>query len=76
MNHLEEVTEGLMTTFRELKAGDIEAKDAQELANVAGKIISAYKTRIAYAVIRNDAPMIAGLETTPGLVALPDRRAA
>lgn len=76
MNHIEEITEGLMATFRELKAGDIEAKDAQELANVAGKIISAYKTRIAYAMIRNDAPLIAGLETTPGLVALPQDKAA
>lgn len=76
MNHIEEVTEGLMETFRGLRSGDVENKDAQEIANVAGKIISAYKTRIAYAMIRNDAPMIAGLETTPEAVALPRREAA
>lgn len=65
MNHLEEITEGLMEVFRGLKSRDLEAKDAVEINNTAGKIISAYKTRIAYAALRGDTPMIEGLETTP-----------
>lgn len=65
MNHLEEVTDGLMGVFRELRAGTMEAKDAVEINNTAGKIISAYKVRIAYAALRGDVPEIAGLETTP-----------
>lgn len=67
MNHLEEVTEGLMEVFRSLKSGDMEAKDAMEINNTAGKIISAYKTRIAYHALRGDAPSIEGLETTAPL---------
>lgn len=70
MNHLEEVTEGLMEVFRALKSGDMEAKEAVEINNTAGKIISAYKTRIAYSALRGDTPMIEGLETTPNLRAI------
>lgn len=67
MNHLEEITEGLMEVFRALKTGDMEAKDAQEINNTAGKVISAYKTRIAYHALRGDSPSIEGLETSPKL---------
>lgn len=70
MNHLEEVTEGLMDVFRSLRSGDMDAKDAVEVNNTAGKIISAYKTRIAYAAIRGEAPRIEGLETTPATTVL------
>lgn len=65
MNHLEEVTDGLIDVFRRLRSGDMEAKEAVEINNTAGKIISAYKTRIAYAALRGDIPKIEGLETTP-----------
>lgn len=67
MNHLEEITEGLMEVFRALKTGDMEAKDAMEMNNTAGKVISAYKTRIAYHALRGDRPDIEGLETSPKL---------
>jgi len=70
MNHLEEVTEGLMDVFRSLRSGDMDPKEAVEINNTAGKIISAYKTRIAYAALRGEAPVIDGLETTPKTLAL------
>jgi hypothetical protein len=76
MNHLEEITEGLMEVFRALKTGDMEAKDAMEINNTAGKVISAYKTRIAYHALRGDTPAIEGLETTPKVATIRDARAA
>lgn len=76
MNHIEEVTEGLMEVFRALQSGDMEAKDAQEINNTAGKIISAYKTRIAYGALRGDMPQIEGLETTPSLKVIAAAKAA
>ena len=76
MSDIEEVTVGLMEVFRALRSGDMEAKDAQEINNTAGKIISAYKTRIAYHALRGDTPEIEGLGTTPKLAAIKDARAA
>lgn len=72
MNHLEEITDGLMEVFRDLKAGTMDGKEAVEINNTAGKIISAYKTRIAYAMLRGDSPMIDGLETTPKVMSIAD----
>ena len=63
MNHLQEITEGLMDVFRDLRSGEMEPKAAVEINNTAGKIISAYKTRLAYAIMRGDVPLIEGLET-------------
>lgn len=65
MNEVEEVTEGLMEVFRALNTGAMDAKDAQEINNTAGKIISAYKARLTYHALRGEAPRIQGLETTP-----------
>lgn len=61
MTDIEEVTEGLMETFRALRAGDMQAKEAVEINNTAGKIISAYKVRVAYAALRREEPDIPGL---------------
>ena len=57
-DHIEEVTAGLMETFRGLRDGTIKPKEAQELNNTAGKIISAYKARLAYHALRGEAPII------------------
>jgi len=72
MNHLEEITEGLMEVFRDLKSGAMNGREAVEINNTAGKVISAYKTRIAYAMLRGDSPMIDGLETTPKVMTIAD----
>ncbi len=64
MSDIEEVTEGLMDVFRQLRDGTMEPKDAMEINNTAGKIISAYKTRIAYHALRDERPTIEGLSTT------------
>lgn len=69
MSHIEELTDGLMATFRLQMTNDIEADDAEARANVAGKIINAYKTRLAYAIIRGDQPLIEGLESSASLPA-------
>lgn len=61
MTDIEEVTDGLMAVFRDLRSGAMEAKDAVEINNTAGKIISAYKVRIAYHALRQEAPEIEGL---------------
>lgn len=76
MTEIEEVTQGLMEVFRDLKSGAMEPQDAMEINNTAGKIISAYKTRIAYHALRGEAPEIEGLNTTPKVAAIKDARAA
>lgn len=63
MNDIQEVTAGLMDVFRGLRDGSMQAKDAIEVNNTAGKIISAYKVRLAYHALRDEKPDILGLET-------------
>ena len=70
MSDIEEITEGLMDVFRQLRSGDMEAKDAMEINNTAGKVISAYKTRIAYHALRSEPPTIPGLATSKQIAAL------
>lgn len=67
MTDIEEVTDGLMDVFRKLRGGEMEAKEAVEINNTAGKIISAYKVRVAYQALLDDRRSIPGLEgsTTP-----------
>ncbi len=72
MTHIEEITEGLMEVFRDLKSGAREGKDVEEINNTAGKVISAYKTRIAYHALRGDVPDIAGLNTSPQVKSIKD----
>lgn len=64
MTHIEEVTEGIMETFREMRAGAVDRADASEIANLGGKVISAYKTRLVYHGMRGEIPEIPGLGTT------------
>lgn len=64
MTHIEEITSGLMDVFRKLRSGEMNPKDAVEINNTAGKVISAYKTRIAYSALRKEEPRIPGLETS------------
>lgn len=64
---VEEVTAGLMDSFRNLREGgltDTAFREAVELANTGGKVLSAYKLRLLYAKLRKEAPDIPGLTTT------------
>jgi hypothetical protein len=53
-----ELRNDLLKVYDELRAGKLEAKDAKEINNTAGKIISSAKVQLEYAAIRNEKPEI------------------
>lgn len=55
----------LLNVFAGLRDHTIEAKDAVELNNTAGKIISAAKVQLAYHALRGETPYIQFLESAP-----------
>lgn len=58
MTTINEIRDGLVETFNALRNGTMEAKDAVEINNTAGKIISSAKVQIAYHALREEAPNI------------------
>lgn len=48
----------LAKLYCELRTGEVEAKDAFELANIAGKQIGLAKARVAYYALRSETPQI------------------
>lgn len=66
MKNAEELRSDLAEVFCALKAGIIAAKDASELANLAGKMIASAKVQVEYYALRKESPRIAFLETTSG----------
>lgn len=48
----------LARLYKELKNGEVEEKDAAELTNIAGKMISTAKAQVAYYALRKDIPNI------------------
>lgn len=66
MTTITDIRDQLIEIFNELRAGTIELKDAAEINNTAGKIISTAKTQIAYSALRGEAPYIPFLDTTTG----------
>ncbi|HVK42696.1 MAG TPA: hypothetical protein VM471_09485 [Phenylobacterium sp.] len=61
MTTISDIRNELINVFNGLRDGSIEAKDAMEINNTAGKIISTAKVQIAYHALRNEAPEIAFL---------------
>jgi hypothetical protein len=53
-----ELRNDLLKVYDQLRAGKLEAKDAKEINNTAGKIISSAKAQLEYAVVRNEKPEI------------------
>lgn len=49
MNNIKELRQELIDIFEQLKSKKIKAKEAKELVNTAGKIISTVKLQIDYA---------------------------
>lgn len=47
--------------FDELRSGEIEIKQAAELSNIAGKMISSAKVQVEYYALLGEAPSIAFL---------------
>lgn len=48
----------LAKTFEELSSGSLKAKEAKELANIAGKMINSAKVQVEYYALRKEAPII------------------
>lgn len=66
MTTITDIRDQLIEVFNDLRAGRMELKDAAEINNTAGKIISTAKTQIAYSALRGEAPYIPFLDTTTG----------
>ncbi len=54
MKNVNELRDQLADTFTALSNGDIEAKTAKELANLAGKMINSAKVQLEYHALRSD----------------------
>ena len=68
------VREHLLDVFNCLRAGTLEAKDAVEINNTAGKIISSLKVQLAYHAMRSERPEIEFLNSDPTTKTLPDQK--
>lgn len=66
MTTITDIRDQLIEVFNGLRDGSVELKDAAEINNTAGKIISTAKTQIAYSALRGEAPYIPFLDTTTG----------
>lgn len=58
MKNITELTGSLTKLYAEIEAGGIDMKQATELNNTAGKIISAHKIQLAYHAMRGESPTI------------------
>lgn len=58
MTTITDIRNDLITVFNKLRDGEMEAKDAFEINNTAGKIISSAKVQLAYAALRGEKPEI------------------
>ena len=63
MTTITEIRDQLIEVFNGLRDGSIDAKDAVEINNTAGKIINSAKVQIAYSALRGEAPYIPFLDT-------------
>lgn len=62
MKTVRELRDELAIVFDQLNSGAIKAKDAGELANVAGKMINSAKVQLEYYALRKETPNIPFLE--------------
>lgn len=62
MKNVQELIDQLSQVFASLKAGEIKHKDADTLANLAGKMINATKVQVEYYALRKEAPKIKFLD--------------
>ena len=63
MTTITEIRDQLIEVFNGLRDGSMDAKDAFEINNTAGKIINTAKVQIAYSALRGEAPYIPFLDT-------------
>lgn len=66
MNSIEELRNELANVFKGLLDGSIEAGEAKEINNSAGKIIGTLKVELEYADLRNERPHIKFIDPNAG----------
>lgn len=59
------IRDHLLDVFNSLRNGTMDAKDAVEINNTAGKIISSLKVQLAYHAMRQERPEIEFLNSPP-----------
>lgn len=62
MTTITDIRNDLIDVFNGLRDGTLETKEAVEINNTAGKIISSAKVQLAYHSLRGESPSIAFLE--------------
>lgn len=60
-----DVRNKLLNVFEGLSNGSVDVKDAVEINNTAGKIISSAKVQLAYHALRGECPEIPFLTSEP-----------
>jgi len=60
-----DIRNDLIVVFNGLRDGTLDYKDAVEINNTAGKIISSAKVQLAYHALRNERPEIPFLNSPP-----------
>jgi hypothetical protein len=63
MTTITDIRNDLVNVFNKLRDGTMEAKDAVEINNTAGKIIASAKVQLAYAALRGETPDIPFLQS-------------
>lgn len=58
MKNATELRQQLADVFASLRAGETNHRDAAELANIAGKMISSAKVQLEYCQLRDEKPDI------------------
>jgi hypothetical protein len=67
MTTITDIRNDLINVFNKLRDGTMEAKDAVEINNTAGKIIASAKVQLAYAALKGERPDIPFLASAPVL---------
>ena len=67
---INEIRDSLIDVFNKLKSGELDAKEAVEINNTAGKIISSAKVQLAYHALRGESPNIAFLASPDAMPAI------
>ena len=62
MKTVTQLRDELAVVFDQLNSGEIKAKEAGELANVAGKMINSAKVQLEYHALRKSTPNIPFLD--------------
>jgi len=73
INNINDLIANLAHVYEELRDGAMKNKDAAELANVAGKVISANKVQLVYHALRKEQPTIPFLAAPVETLALPQQ---